>query len=83
MPVKGEAIAGDMEVYPEQDAVYVNFRGAYEDLWQGYNAVYAYMAEHGLEQNGNPQEVYYESINTAFNKDCQYLTRVIVPVKKV
>lgn len=81
VPIKEGTSKTDTETYPEQDAVSVNFRGAYEDLWQGYKAAYAYMAQHALTQDAAPQEIYFESVNTALAKD-EYLTRIIIPVRR-
>lgn len=77
----GEELPEGVVVYPEQDVVSVDYRGLYEDMYQAYEAIYHFMEEHHLEQNGNPQEIYIDSSNTAFSSD-QYLTRVIVPIKK-
>ena len=80
VPIKTGKSAEYMETYPEQDAVSLDFRGAYEDLWQGYKAVHSYIKKHKLKQNGNPQEIYFESFATGILKD-QCLTRIIIPVK--
>ncbi len=86
VPVKIDAPFGDelpegTVLYPEQDSVTVDFRGGYEDLYRAYEAAFAYMSDHKLAQDGNTQEIYFESFNTAFDKG-EYLTRVIIPVKK-
>jgi len=79
VPVKTKKPCEDIKLYPEQNAVSVVVRGAYENLWQGYKAAYAYIAEQKLRQDGNPQEIYFESIDAGLEKD-QYLTQVIIPV---
>ncbi len=69
-----------LETFPEEDIVYINFRGSYDELYQAYEALYKFMAKNNLVQAGKAKEYYYDSVNSHFDKD-NYLTRVLIPVK--
>lgn len=74
-------IPKSIEVFPEQEAVSVDYRGSYEEMYKAYEAIYGYMAEYGFDQSGKPQEIYIDSLNSAFSEN-EYLTRIMIPVKK-
>ncbi|HWP79636.1 MAG TPA: MerR family transcriptional regulator [Candidatus Acidoferrum sp.] len=70
--------------YPAGDAVAVNYRGSYYELWRAYEAIGLYIAAHGYAPAGYPQEIYLETqsdgsvlLDGAYN-----ITRVIVPIKR-
>ncbi len=68
------------EAYPAQPAVSVTFRGAYEQLGEAYDALYAYIAQQNLVVDGNSQETYLDKDLTGCDSDMT-VTRVAIPVK--
>jgi DNA-binding transcriptional MerR regulator/effector-binding domain-containing protein len=77
----GGQIPEIIEIFSEQDAVSVDYRGSYEEMSKAYEAIYDYMAEHDLEQNGKPQEIYINSLNGTFSED-ECLTRIMIPARE-
>lgn len=84
VPVDKCAAPPEAVPYPAGDAVAVNYRGGYYDLWQAYAALAQHMAEQGLSLAGFPQEIYLEidASGSLRLDDGNYITRVIVPVKR-
>ena len=67
---------------PSGNALAVNYRGSYYEIWQAYEALGRYIDNHGYTPSGHPQEIYLETeadgsmqIDNAHN-----VTRVIVPI---
>ncbi len=82
MPIDKKNAPSEAVLYPSGNAVAVNYRGSYYDIWQAYEALCRYIGEHGYTPTGYPQEIYLETeadgsvqIDNAHN-----LTRVIVPI---
>ncbi len=82
LPVDKKNAPPEAVLYPSGNAVAVNYRGGYYDIWQAYEALAAYIDEHGYKPSGYPQEIYLETeadgsvqIDNAHN-----VTRVIIPI---
>ena len=84
VPVEKTKAPPEAVPYPAGDAVAVNYRGGYYGLWQAYAALAQHMAERGLAPAGFPQEIYLEidASGAVQLDDANYITRVIVPVKR-
>lgn len=85
LPVDQKNTSAETVVYPSGNAVAVNYKGNYSGLHKVYAALGRYINEHGYAPNGYPQEIYLEiSPDGSVQPDCEdYITRVIVPVKRI
>ncbi len=82
LPVDKKNAPPEAVLYPSGNAVAVNFRGSYYEIWRAYQALGRYMDEHSYTPSGYPQEIYLEieadgsvQIDNAHN-----VTRVIIPI---
>lgn len=82
LPVDKKTAPPEAVLYPSGNAVAVNYRGGYYEIWQAYEALNKYINQHGYTPSGYPQEIYLETeadgsvqIDNAHN-----LTRVIIPI---
>lgn len=68
--------------YPCGNALVVNFRGSYYDIWKAYQALSRYIESHGYTPSGYPQEIYLETEadGTVQIDSIQNVTRVIIPI---
>ncbi|NLE25476.1 MAG: MerR family transcriptional regulator [Clostridiaceae bacterium] len=82
LPVDKKTAPQEAILYPAGNALVVNYRGRYYEIWKAYEALSVYIQEHGYTSTGYPQEIYLETdadgsvqIDSANN-----LTRVIIPI---
>lgn len=70
-----------VELSEVEQAVCVLHKGSYETLPYAYQALIAYMEEHGYMAAGEPREVYIDGV---WNKDtsAQWLTELQFPIKQ-
>ncbi|SER69780.1 GyrI-like domain-containing protein [Lentzea albida] len=71
----------DVVVLPEGPAAQTFHHGRYEDIPAAYEAVFAWIREHGRHQAGPPRELYLTGPDTATNP-ADYLTEVVVPLRR-
>lgn len=84
LPVDKKNASPEAVLYPAGNAVAVNYRGSYYELWKAYDVLARYIDEYGYTPSGYPQEIYMEiepdgsvQIENEHN-----ITRVIVPVER-
>jgi len=84
LPVDKKNAPREAVRYPPGTAVTVHYRGDYYDLWKAYEALSRYIDENGYVPAGYPQEIYLEieADGSVRLDDQDYITRVIVPIKK-
>lgn len=82
LPVDKKNAPPEAVLYPSGNAVAVNFRGGYYELWQAYDALVSYIDEHGYTPSGYPQEIYMEtdSDGSVQIDNANNVTRVIIPI---
>lgn len=84
VPIDKKSASPEAILYPSSDAVVINYRGDYYDLWEAYEALQKYILSHNYIPTGHAQEVYLEiDANGSIQiNDPNYITRVIIPVMK-
>lgn len=82
LPIDKKNAPPETVLYSSGNAVAVNYRGSYYEIWQAYEALGEYINKHVYTPSGFPQEIYLETesdgsvqINNAHN-----VTRVIIPI---
>lgn len=84
LPISGTPAARspiDVVVLPAGPAAQAFHRGRYDDIPAAYEAVFAWIHEHGLHRAGPPRELYLTGPDTATSAD-DYLTEVVVPLRQ-
>jgi effector-binding domain-containing protein len=71
----------DIVVLPSGPVAETFHRGRYDDIPAAYEAVFAWIHEHGHHQEGPPRELYLTGPDTATSPD-DYLTEVVVPLRR-
>ncbi|MEA4815464.1 MAG: MerR family transcriptional regulator [Lachnospiraceae bacterium] len=84
IPVDKNNVPLEAVRYPSGDAVAVNYRGYYYELYKAYEALHRYIKSCGYIPSAHPQEIYLEidAEGSMRLDDPDYITRVIIPVKK-
>lgn len=84
LPVDKKNAPRDAVLYPAGDAVAVNYRGNIYNIWEAYEALRKYIESRGYLPDGYPQEIYLETgPDGSMRLGAEdYITRVIIPVKK-
>ena len=84
LPISGTPAARgpiDVVVLPEGPVAQTFHRGSYDTIPAAYEAVFAWIHEHGRRQAGPPRELYLTGPDTAKSPD-DYVTEVVVPVRR-
>lgn len=84
LPISGRPEqSGDIDVVvlPEGPVAQTFHHGRYDEIGAAYEAVFAWMREHGREQAGPARELYLTGPDTATVPD-DYLTEVVVPLRR-
>ncbi|WP_406601616.1 GyrI-like domain-containing protein [Lentzea miocenica] len=84
LPISGTTVARgpiDVVVLPSGPVAQTFHRGSYDTIPAAYEAVFAWIREHGLHQAGPPRELYLTGPDTATSAD-DYLTEVVVPLRR-
>jgi effector-binding domain-containing protein len=71
----------DVVVLPEGPVAQAFHHGSYDSIPAAYEAVFAWIHEHGHHQAGPPRELYLTGPDTAVGPD-DYVTEVVVPVRR-
>ncbi|MDD3168424.1 MAG: MerR family transcriptional regulator [Eubacteriales bacterium] len=82
LPVEKKNAPPEAVLYPSGNAVAVNYRGSYYEIWQAYEALARFIDEHGYTPSGYPQEIYLETgADGSVQIDNDHnITRVIIPI---
>lgn len=71
----------DVVVLPSGPVAQTFHCGRYDEIPAAYEAVFAWIHEHGLHQAGPPRELYLTGPDTATSAD-DYFTEVVVPLRR-
>ncbi|GGU50019.1 GyrI-like domain-containing protein [Lentzea flava] len=84
LPISGRPAGTDVidiVVLPEGPVATTFHRGRYDEIGAAYEAVFAWIREHGHQQAGPPRELYLTGPDTAATPG-DYLTEVVVPLRR-